>query len=240
MKYIRLFETEAQYEAEKSSLPRPNVCYIEESDRVVYKANDIISFVDSATKAALVAAYDTDNDGEVSYSEAAAATTWDVTLSSATTTDMSFVKYFYNVIFSSLSCQNYVVCKIFDFTGCQFGSRISMVGMFKGCKVAQEIRLVGCDFSGVTRISEMFNSSGTTPLVVDFTNAVLPSFSNLTNHGILFGSQSTITFIMDGCSEDSVNTIKLLCQETTNVANARISINNTVYRYSEGAWVVVE
>lgn len=241
MKYIRLFSSETAYNAVKDSMPKPHVCYIQDTDEVIYQEVDTITFADATAKSLMVAAYDLNGDGEISFEEALAATSLSVAFkNNRVITDMSFLKYFKNIVFPTNSSELFsgmTSCVKFDISGCNFSSATNLSALFRSCHSATEIACRNCDFSNATRFGTFFETSSTQSMVVDFRGATLPSYSNLSVHGSFFGSQSLITFLMDNCSQDSVNTLKLLCQEVANVANARIVFNGETLKYDNGEWV---
>lgn len=72
MKYIRFFETAAERAA--ATIDKPCVIYTEETDALEFLADNVIEFEDPQTKATLVALFDRDGDGELTFAEAAAVT----------------------------------------------------------------------------------------------------------------------------------------------------------------------
>ena len=69
MRYLRLYQTLAEQTADKGNLVKPYVLYTKENKTVTYLPQ-VIDFKDAKTKVWCVENFDTDNDGELSYSEA--------------------------------------------------------------------------------------------------------------------------------------------------------------------------
>ena len=69
MRYLRLYQTLAEQTADKGNLVKPYVLYTKENKTVTYTPQ-VIDFKDAITKQWCVENFDTDNDGELSYSEA--------------------------------------------------------------------------------------------------------------------------------------------------------------------------
>ena len=69
MRYLRLYKTLAEQTADKGNLVKPYVLYTKENKTVTYLPQ-VIDFKDAITKQWCVDNFDTDNDGELSYSEA--------------------------------------------------------------------------------------------------------------------------------------------------------------------------
>lgn len=69
MRYLKLYQTLAEQTADKGNLVKPYVLYTKENKTVTYLPQ-VIDFKDAITKKWCVENFDTDNDGELSYSEA--------------------------------------------------------------------------------------------------------------------------------------------------------------------------
>ena len=69
MRYLRLYQTLAEQTADKGNLVKPYVLYTKENKTVTYLPQ-VIDFKDAITKQWCVDNFDTDKDGELSYSEA--------------------------------------------------------------------------------------------------------------------------------------------------------------------------
>lgn len=69
MRYLRLYQTLAEQTADKGNLVKPYVLYTKENKTVTYTPQ-VIEFKDAITKKWCVENFDTDKDGELSYSEA--------------------------------------------------------------------------------------------------------------------------------------------------------------------------
>lgn len=69
MRYLRLYQTLAEQTADKGNLVKPYVLYTKENKTVTYTPQ-VIDFKDAITKKWCVENFDTDKDGELSYSEA--------------------------------------------------------------------------------------------------------------------------------------------------------------------------
>ena len=69
MRYLRLYQTLAEQTADKGNLVKPYVLYTKENKTVTYTPQ-VIDFKDAITKQWCVDNFDTDKDGELSYSEA--------------------------------------------------------------------------------------------------------------------------------------------------------------------------
>ena len=69
MRYLRLYQTLAEQTADKGNLVKPYVLYTKENKTVTYTPQ-VIDFKDAITKKWCVDNFDTDKDGELSYSEA--------------------------------------------------------------------------------------------------------------------------------------------------------------------------
>ena len=69
MRYLRLYQTLAEQTADKGNLVKPYVLYTKENKTVTYTPQ-VIDFKDATTKKWCVDNFDTDKDGELSYSEA--------------------------------------------------------------------------------------------------------------------------------------------------------------------------
>ena len=69
MRYLRLYQTLAEQTADKGNLVKPYVLYTKENKTVTY-TTQVIDFKDAITKQWCVENFDTDKDGELSYSEA--------------------------------------------------------------------------------------------------------------------------------------------------------------------------
>ena len=69
MRYLKLYQTLEEKTADKGNLVKPYVLYTKENKTVTYTPQ-VIDFKDAITKQWCVENFDTDNDGELSYSEA--------------------------------------------------------------------------------------------------------------------------------------------------------------------------
>ena len=69
MRYLKLYQTLAEQTADKGNLVKPYVLYTKENKTVTYTPQ-VIDFKDAITKQWCVDNFDTDKDGELSYSEA--------------------------------------------------------------------------------------------------------------------------------------------------------------------------
>lgn len=97
MKYICLFDTEAEYEAKKDDLAVPNVSYCKDTDKVKLLSEHIVDFNgDSAAESYCLSHWDTNGDGKLSFEEAAAVTSLGTNgfKNNTTIIDYRFLKYF--------------------------------------------------------------------------------------------------------------------------------------------------
>lgn len=97
MKYIRLFDTEAEYEARKDDLAVPNVSYCKDTDAVKLLSEHIVDFHgDAAAESYCLSRWDTNGDGKLSFEEAAAVTSLGTNgfKNNTTIVDYRFLKYF--------------------------------------------------------------------------------------------------------------------------------------------------
>ena len=69
MRYLKLYQTLAEQTADKGNLVKPYVLYTKDNKKVTYTPQ-VIDFKDAITKQWCVDNFDTDKDGELSYSEA--------------------------------------------------------------------------------------------------------------------------------------------------------------------------
>ena len=75
MKYICLFDTEAEYEAKKDELAVPNVSYCKDTDKIKLLSEHVVDFNgDAEVERICLANWDSDGDGKLSFEEAAAVT----------------------------------------------------------------------------------------------------------------------------------------------------------------------
>lgn len=106
MKYIRLFDTEAEYNAVKDDLAVPNVSYCKDTDSIKMLTEHVIDFNgDSESESICLSNWDTNSDGVFTFDEAAAVKEltakggsigW-AFRNNATVTDLRFLKYFTGV-----------------------------------------------------------------------------------------------------------------------------------------------
>lgn len=97
MKYICLFDTEAEYEAKKDELAVPNVSYCKDTDKIKLLSEHIVDFNgDSAAESYCLSHWDTNGDGKLSFEEAAAVTSLGTNgfKNNTTINDYRFLKYF--------------------------------------------------------------------------------------------------------------------------------------------------
>jgi len=97
MKYICLFDTEAEYEAKKDELAVPNVSYCKDTDKIKLLSEHIVDFNgDSAAESYCLSHWDTNSDGKLSFEEAAAVTSLGTNgfKNNTTIKDYRFLKYF--------------------------------------------------------------------------------------------------------------------------------------------------
>lgn len=248
MKHILLFNDDAEYRASKATLAKPYVCYTKEEGNVYYQENDNIEFVDSAAKTIMLSIFDTNSDGEITKEEALSSMQLPATSpfkNNQEITDMSFLKYFPNVVFP-LNAENYfggmINCKQFNLSGIVF--RTNLAKFFATARACTKIILRNCDFSACTRVPNMFYGSQMQPsITIDFTGAILPSFSSIALATNFIGGTSTTkyTFIADKCSTDTLNTIEKLCEGCPDyVGNVTIVYNGTNLVYQNSEWVEAE
>ena len=251
MKHIKLFETEADYEAGKSSLERPYVAYVRDSDSVYYMGDNIIEIVDPIAKEVAIANFDTDGDGELSKQEALVVTDAAVLKSlfgnqssiSATETDLSFLKYFKNAKFPNASNDYFrscTYCTAFDFSDMDFSGVTSMARFFFYCRSVRYIGLRNLNLSNVTTFDSCFNLSSfdaNLSVVIDFSGSTLPT-GNVDFANIVLG-QRDLTFLMNGCSSASVEVIKNAVHNNVYVGYFKIIVDGKKWTCSSagGTWV---
>lgn len=98
MKYICLFDTEAEYEAKKDELAVPNVSYCKDTDEIKLLNEHVVDFNgDAEAERVCLSKWDTNGDGKLSFEEAAAVTSSSFGTTFKTNTvikDLRFLKYF--------------------------------------------------------------------------------------------------------------------------------------------------
>lgn len=251
MKYIKLFETEADYEAGKSSLGKPYVAYVRDDDTLYYVGDNIVEIVDPIAKAVAIANFDTDGDGELSKQEALVVTDAAVLKSlfgyqssiNGTETDLSFLKYFKNAKFPAASNDYFrtcTYCTSFDFSGMDFGSVTSMARFFFYCRSVRYIGLKNLDLSNVTTFDSCFDFSpfnADLSVVIDFSGSTLPTGN--VNFTSFVRVQRDLTFLMDGCSSASVEVIKNAVHNLAYVGYFKIIVDGKKWTCSSsgGTWV---
>lgn len=99
MKYICLFDTEAEYEARKDDLAVPNVSYCKDTDKIKLLSEHVVDFNgDAEVERICLANWDSDGDGKLSFKEAAAVTTFGTKFrSNNKIVDLRCLKYFTKV-----------------------------------------------------------------------------------------------------------------------------------------------
>lgn len=166
-------------------------------DSSVYVTMDVtvtyfngITFEDSAVKALCVANWDTNSDGEISYSEAAAATNIGTIFSGNTTIEkFDEFQYFTNAVFNSYKA----------FAGCTSLKYITLpssvtslksttaanYGTFYNCTALERINLQNvtsftCAFANCTSLSDIGSLSGSLTSIGNYSFQNCSSLSNIT------------------------------------------------------------
>lgn len=99
MKYICLFDTEAEYEAKKDELAVPNVSYCVDTDSIKLLSEHVVDFNgDAEVERICLDNWDSDSDGKLSFEEAAAVTAFGTKFrSNNKIVDLRCLKYFTGV-----------------------------------------------------------------------------------------------------------------------------------------------
>ncbi len=215
MKYIKYYKTLSEFNSDEKD--KPNVSYIEELDELRYLGDNILQIDDSVLKAILVENFDTDGDGELSKEEALAVTEpFPSLILYCEATDLTALKYFKNVRYSGdiMALFRYAdntkpnTWDKISFDGCDFSSATTMRQFYSNRKLTN-VSMRNCDFRNALNWQGFCPSpGGQKDLVVDFSGSQFAAFENITNYTQFIYSAKTFTFIMNGCDETSLNTIK--------------------------------
>lgn len=249
MKYIRKFNTVAEYNAAKTlGLDKPNVSYVVESDAVYYLGDNIIDIVDANAKAILVDNYDLDGDGEISKQEALAVT--DASNFKAlfgyhspnktTFTDLTFFKYFKNAIWPSDSGYTFRDCSnvtAIDVSDNDFSHVTKLSNFLRGDTKLSTVNMRDLDLSNVTTFESFLNHSNLNQrLTIDFSNTLFPESATSTT---FIYAIKYITFIMNGCTSAAVELIKSFIHNHNYVASMKIIVDGKQWTCSSkgGTWV---
>lgn len=249
MKYIRKFNTVAEYNAAKTlGLDKPNVSYVVENDTVYYLGDNIIEIADANAKAILVDNYDLDGDGEISKQEALAVTDasnfkalFGYNSSNKTTfTDLTFFKYFKNASWPSDSSSTFRDCSnvtAIDVSDNDFSHVTTLYGFLRGDTKLSTVNMRDLDLSNVTDFGGFLNHSNLNQrLTIDFSNTLFPESATFTNfvYAIKY-----ITFIMNGCTSAAVELIKSFIHNSNYVADMKIIVDGKQWTCSSkgGTWV---
>lgn len=235
MKYIKYYQTLAEYNADEKV--RPNVSYIADIDELRYLGDWIIPIEDATLKAILVENFDTDGDGEISKEEALAVTEpFPSLINTAAAVDLTALKYFKNVeykgdmkqLFYYWSGSNTWLTISFD--GCNFGNCTSLRQFFGNRKLTY-VSMKNCDFSKVTNWQGFCPIPGSQKdLVIDFSGSTFASFESITNYTQFLFSAKSYSFIMNGCDTTALNTIKGMtngCYISSMSGKIKIDIDGT-------------
>lgn len=238
MKYIKSFNTEADFSAGKSSLTKPYVVYVKESDKVYYMGDNIIEIDDPVAKEVVLANFDLDGDGELSKQEALQVTDGSSIKSlfgytseiKTTVTDLTFLKYFNNLVFPASMIDFFnglTSLESIDLSGCDFSKVTALNRCFGDSNKITYLGLKNCNFSSIPTSGwgNMFYYGGASGIVMDFSGSIFNESAEKTVVSWFIPSTTNISIIMNGCTSGALELMK------SYVNGSRV---NTVTIYIDG------
>lgn len=221
MKHIKSFDTEADFSAGKTSLTKPYVVYVKESDKVYYMGDNFIEIDDPVAKEVVLANFDLDGDGELSKQEALQVTDGSIIKSlfgntssiKTTATDLSFFKYFNNLVFPASMgdfFRGMTALTSIDLSGCDFSNTTSFSRCFADSNKLTYLGLKNCNFSSVPTSGwgNLFYYGGASGFVMDFSGSIFNESAEKTVPSWFIPSTTNISIIMNGCTSGALELMK--------------------------------
>lgn len=141
MKYIKLFSTKAEYETVKDTLDEPNVCYIEDTDEVLYRqdASKVVIMTSETNPEVLALCYAQGwcaSESKMTLAEARLVTSIDTVFKASNIGDFTEFQYFTGVTsIVADAFQNSTVTKLY------MPDSVTSLGNFRGVSSLTELLL---------------------------------------------------------------------------------------------------